>query len=152
MAEVFKEVAGPDGSAPTRGATMRRSTFDASRSDSPGGGVGGVGRRRGRPAAGSGSGPPRRGKPPATAIHIPSGGRRTFGGRRMKNGGKRGHLFGGFSGVEEEEERPPPKSAKRLMVLPEIPMGVASALFIGGIARGSEDSPARRGIASSRRG
>ena len=30
----------------------------------------------------------------------------------MKNGGKRGHLFGGFSGVEEEEERPPPKSAK----------------------------------------
>ena len=50
----------------------------------------------------------------------------------MKNGGKRGHLFGGFSGVEEEEERPPPKNAKRLIVLPEIPMGVASALFIGG--------------------
>ena len=147
VAEVFKEVAGPDGSAPTRGATMRRSTFDASRSDSPGGGVGGVsGRRRGRPAAGSGSGPPRRGKPPATAIHIPSGGRRTFGGRRMKNGGKRGHLFGGFSGVEEEEERPPPKSAKRLMVLPEIPMGMASALFIGSSLE--DPKPLRRGAGS----
>ena len=129
VAEVFKEVAGPDGVAPTRGATMRRSTTDASRSDSPDG-SGGVGRRRKN--TGAGKGPPRRGKPPATAIHIPSGGRRTFGGRRMKNGGKRGHLFGGFSGVEEEEERPPPKSAKRLIVLPEIPMGVASALFIGG--------------------
>ena len=48
--------------------------------DSPGGGVGGERKKAGRPAAGSGSGPPRRGKPPATAIHIPSGGRRTFGG------------------------------------------------------------------------
>ena len=134
VAEVFKEVAGPDGQVPNRGKTMRRLTLDGSAPDSTE--PGGVGKRRKRPAAGTGtgtgSGPPRRGKPPATAIHIPSGGRRTFGGRRMKNGGKRGHLFGGFSGVEEEEERPPPKNAKRLIVLPEIPMGVASALFIGG--------------------
>ena len=71
----------------------------------------------------------------------------------MKNGGKRGHLFGGFSGVEEEEERPPPKSAKRLIVLPDIPMGVASALFIGGAledpmtlrrGRGRELSPGQK--------
>ena len=51
VAEVFKEVAGPDGCGADRGKTMRRSTFDASASDSPEpGGVGGVSGREARKA------------------------------------------------------------------------------------------------------
>ena len=124
VATVMRECAGPDGWAPHRGKTMK--SRPSSRADSPE--PGGLKMKKLKAKAG----PARKGRPPATEVKALGNNRRSLGGRRIKNGGKRGHLFGGFSGVEEEEERPEPKYRRRLpLMLPEVPRDVASALYIG---------------------